>query len=54
MLPEYVSDLPKVKTVDGLEFSLLRLNAIKGVMKDVRLRQAASYAVDRGWGDVFR
>jgi len=47
MLPEYVSDLPKVKTVDGLEFSLLRLNAIKGVMKDVRLRQAASYAVDK-------
>jgi peptide/nickel transport system substrate-binding protein len=46
MLPEYVKDLPKVKTIDGLEFSLVRMNAIRGVMKDPRIRQAACYAIN--------
>lgn len=47
MLPEYVKDLPKVKTVDGLEFSMLRLNAIRGVMQDPKMRQAANYAINK-------
>ena len=46
MLPEYVKDLPKVKTIEGLEFSLVRMNAIRGVMKDPKIRQAASYAIN--------
>ncbi|MFZ5634767.1 MAG: ABC transporter substrate-binding protein [Bacillota bacterium] len=46
MLPEYVKDLPKVKTIEGLEFSLLRMNAIKGIMKDPKIRQAACYAIN--------
>lgn len=47
MLPEYVKDLPKVKTIDGLEFSLVRMNAIRGVMKDPKIRQAANYAINK-------
>lgn len=46
MLPEYVKDLPKVKTIEGLEFSLVRMNAIRGIMKDPKMRQAASYAIN--------
>ncbi|MFZ5642442.1 MAG: ABC transporter substrate-binding protein [Bacillota bacterium] len=47
MLPEYVKDIPKVKTIEGLEFSLVRMNAIRGIMQDPRIRQAANYAIDR-------
>ena len=46
MLPEYVDSLPQVKTAEGLEFSLVRMNAISGVMKDPKIRQAASYAIN--------
>lgn len=46
MLPEYVSSLPQVQTAEGLEFSLIRMNAVSGVMKDQKIRQAASYAIN--------
>lgn len=46
MLPEYVDQLPQVKTAEGLEFSLVRMNAMNGVMKDPKIRQAASYAIN--------
>ncbi|MDR3541560.1 MAG: ABC transporter substrate-binding protein [Desulfosporosinus sp.] len=46
MLPEYVSTLPQVQTAEGLEFSLVRMNAVSGVMKDQKIRQAASYAIN--------
>lgn len=47
MLPEYANQIPKVKSVEGLEFGMLRMNAFKGVMADKRLRLAAMYAIDR-------
>ncbi|SPF57006.1 ABC-type transporter, extracellular solute-binding protein family 5 [Candidatus Desulfosporosinus infrequens] len=46
MLPEYVSTLPQIQTAEGLEFSLVRMNAVSGVMKDQKIRQAASYAIN--------
>ncbi len=46
MLPEYVSTLPQVQTAEGLEFSLVRMNAVSGVMKNQKIRQAASYAIN--------
>jgi len=47
MLPEYVKDVPKVASVEGLEFPLVRLNQFKGAMRNPLLRQAANYAVDK-------
>ncbi|MCR4398022.1 MAG: ABC transporter substrate-binding protein [Firmicutes bacterium] len=47
MLPEYVKDVPKVESVEGLEFPFVRLNQFKGVMKNKLLRQAANYAIDK-------
>ena len=47
MLPEYVSQMPSYKAVEGMEFTLVRMNAFKGVLKDKRLRLAMEYAIDR-------
>ncbi|MGE5485685.1 MAG: ABC transporter substrate-binding protein [Ignavibacteriales bacterium] len=47
MLPEYVKDVPKVESVEGLEFALVRLNQFKGVMSNKLVRLAANYAIDK-------
>jgi peptide/nickel transport system substrate-binding protein len=46
--PEYVPQLPKVATVQGLELPFITLNAKEGsTIADVRVRQALLYAIDR-------
>ncbi|NPV70368.1 MAG: ABC transporter substrate-binding protein [Firmicutes bacterium] len=47
MLPEYIKDVPKVASVEGLEFPLVRFLQFKGVMKNPLIRQAANYAIDK-------
>lgn len=47
MLPEYVSELPAYKTSDGIEFTFIRFNTLRGPMKNKLMRQAACYAVDK-------
>lgn len=47
MLPEYVDQLPAYKTSDGIEFTFLRFNTLRGPMKNKLIRQAACYAIDR-------
>jgi peptide/nickel transport system substrate-binding protein len=46
--PEFVPQLPKVATVQGLELPYILLNAKEGSpIADVRVRQALLYAIDR-------
>lgn len=47
MLPEYVNELPKYKATEGIEFTWLRFNTLRGPMKNKLMRQAACYAIDR-------
>lgn len=47
MLPEYVATLPKAAAVEGMEFGMIRMNTIRGIMTNVKLRQAAALAVDK-------
>ncbi|MBI2874851.1 MAG: ABC transporter substrate-binding protein [Firmicutes bacterium] len=47
MLPEYVAQLPAVKSISGLEFPMIRIGAEKPALKDKRVRQAMNYAVDK-------
>lgn len=47
LIPEYVQDVPKSAYIPGLEFPWIRINANKGKLADVRVRQALNYAVDK-------
>lgn len=46
MLPEYTKELPQVKSIEGLEFYFIRMSQFKGIMKDQKIRQAATLAVN--------
>lgn len=47
LLPEFTKQVPKSVHILGLEHPILILNSDKGVTKDVRVRQALNYAVDK-------
>ena len=47
LLPEFTKQVPKSVHILGLEHPIIILNADKGVTKDVRVRQALNYAVDK-------
>lgn len=47
LLPEYKDQVPQAIHVMGLEFPIIILNADAGPTKDVRVRQALNYAVDK-------
>ena len=47
LIPEYVSEVPKVASTPGLEFPWLRLNTLVGPLTDTRLRQAINYAINK-------
>lgn len=47
LLPEFTQQVPKSVHILGLEHPIIILNADQGVTKDVRVRQALNYAVDK-------
>ncbi len=47
LLPEFTAHVPKSVNVLGLEHPIIILNADKGVTRDVRVRKALNYAVDK-------
>ncbi|HTN64232.1 MAG TPA: ABC transporter substrate-binding protein [Devosia sp.] len=47
LTPDLLAAAPKTITTPASEILLLRLNALKGVLADVKVRQALNYAVDR-------
>jgi peptide/nickel transport system substrate-binding protein len=47
LLPEFTRQVPKSVNVLGLEHPIIILNADSGVTRDVRVRQALNYAVDK-------
>ncbi len=47
LLPEFTKQVPKSVHILGLEHPIIILNADSGVTKDVRVRQALNYAVDK-------
>jgi len=47
LLPEFTQEVPKATHVLGLEHPIIILNADAGPTKDVRVRQALNYAVDK-------
>jgi peptide/nickel transport system substrate-binding protein len=47
LFPEDVDRAPKSAAVEGLESQLLILNTVEGPTKDVRVRQAMNFAIDR-------
>jgi peptide/nickel transport system substrate-binding protein len=47
LLPEFTKQVPKSIHILGLEHPIIILNADKGVTKDVRVRKALNYAVDK-------
>lgn len=47
LLPEFTQQVPKAVHIQGLEHPIIILNADSGPTKDVRVRQALNYAVDK-------
>ena len=47
LLPEFTQQVPKAVNIQGLEHPIMILNADSGPTKDVRVRQALNYAVDK-------
>jgi peptide/nickel transport system substrate-binding protein len=47
LLPEFTKEVPQAIHIMGLEFPIIILNADSGPTKDVRVRQALNYAVDK-------
>lgn len=47
VLPEDTDKVPKAVTLQGTDLPFVSLNALAGVTKDVRVRQALNYAVDK-------
>ena len=47
LLPEFTKQVPQAIHILGLEHPIIILNSDKGVTKDVRVRQALNYAVDK-------
>lgn len=47
LLPEFTRQVPQSIHILGLEHPIIILNADKGVTKDVRVRRALNYAVDK-------
>ena len=47
LLPEFTKQVPQSIHILGLEHPIIILNADKGVTKDVRVRKALNYAVDK-------
>jgi peptide/nickel transport system substrate-binding protein len=47
LLPEFVKQVPQAAHVGGLELPIVILSALSGPTKDVRVRQALNYAVDK-------
>lgn len=47
LIPEYVSEVPKVASTPGIEFPWIRLNTLTGPMAKKELRLAANYAIDK-------
>ena len=47
LLPEFTQQVPNAIHILGLEHPIIILNADSGVTKDVRVRQALNYAVDK-------
>jgi peptide/nickel transport system substrate-binding protein len=47
LLPEFTGRVPKAVNIQGLEHPIMILNADGGPTKDVRVRQALNYAVDK-------
>ncbi|MBW2437428.1 MAG: ABC transporter substrate-binding protein [Deltaproteobacteria bacterium] len=47
LLPEFTSQVPQAIHILGLEHPIIILNADSGPTKDVRVRQALNYAVDK-------
>jgi peptide/nickel transport system substrate-binding protein len=47
LIPEYVSQVPVAASTEGLEFTWIRLNCLKGPLTDARLRLAINYAINR-------
>lgn len=47
LLPEDTKRVPKAVTLKGTDLPFVSLNALTGLTKDVRVRQALNYAVDK-------
>lgn len=47
LFPEDMATVPKFAAVEGLEHPFISLDAMSGPTKDVRVRQALNYAVDK-------
>jgi len=47
LLPEFTQQVPQAINIQGLEHPIIILNADGGPTKDVRVRQALNYAVDK-------
>ena len=47
LLPEFTGRVPKAVNIQGLEHPIIILNADGGPTKDVRVRQALNYAIDK-------
>jgi peptide/nickel transport system substrate-binding protein len=47
LLPEFTEQVPQTVNILGLEHPIIILNADGGLTKDVRVRQALNYAVDK-------
>lgn len=47
LLPEFTQQVPQAINIQGLEHPIIILNADDGPTKDVRVRQALNYAVDK-------
>jgi peptide/nickel transport system substrate-binding protein len=47
LLPEFTKQVPKSVHILGLEHPIIILNSDKGATKDVKVRQALNYAVDK-------
>lgn len=45
--PEQVKEVPAYKDVSGIEFPIVKLNSRDGITKNVKVRQALNYAVDK-------
>ncbi len=47
LLPEFTGQVPRFVNVLGLEHPIIILNADNGITKDIRVRKALNYAVDK-------
>jgi peptide/nickel transport system substrate-binding protein len=44
--PEFVNEVPKLETIEGINFMWMRLNPFRPPLDDIRVRQAIVHAID--------